>query len=174
MDTSGIILAAKTPAILLASLAAAESGRIRKTYRLIAGRPEASNEAERGVPGSTPRSLGLGTLEARLSIESRFRPYGPKGARVACIEPGPEGSSDPVYITVLRRIEKDSRGAFVLEAEIGRGYRHQIRAHTAWTGFPIHGDRIYGGMAAPRLMLEACGIEVDPGNGKAFRFDLYA
>ena len=52
---------------------------------------------------------------------------------------------------VLRR---DAGGALLaLFPETGRS--HQLRVHLAAVGFPIVGDRLYGGAPAPRLMLHA-------------------
>jgi 23S rRNA pseudouridine1911/1915/1917 synthase len=43
----------------------------------------------------------------------------------------------------------------LLAVEIVTGVRHQIRVHLAAAGHPICGDALYGGSAAPRLMLHA-------------------
>lgn len=45
------------------------------------------------------------------------------------------------------------RTGTLVEATIATGRRHQIRAHAAWAGFPVAGDRLYGGPAADALML---------------------
>jgi 23S rRNA (cytosine1962-C5)-methyltransferase len=44
---------------------------------------------------------------------------------------------------------------FLLRARPVTGKTHQIRRHAAENGFPILGDRQYGGRPAPRLMLHA-------------------
>ena len=43
-------------------------------------------------------------------------------------------------------------------AEPKTGRTHQIRVHAAEEGFPILGDRLYGGQPAPRVCLHACEI----------------
>ncbi len=47
-----------------------------------------------------------------------------------------------------------SRG-FLVTVRLITGYRHQIRAHLAFLGCPIRGDRLYGGKPHNRLMLQA-------------------
>lgn len=47
------------------------------------------------------------------------------------------------------------RPATKVEVDLLTGRRHQIRAHLKHAGFPIVGDRKYGGPVAPRLMLHA-------------------
>ncbi len=47
-----------------------------------------------------------------------------------------------------------------IEAVIRSGFRHQIRAHLAWTGHPILGDERYRGASAPRLYLESHRVEI--------------
>ncbi len=109
-------------------------------------------------------------------VRSRFRPYGPKAARVACVEesppPGPGGpgrrreGTREIYLTELL----DARGlGGRLELRVGlvRGFRHQVRAHLAWIGLPIVGDPLYGGEAWPRLCLHAFRIVLQrPGGGE--------
>lgn len=48
---------------------------------------------------------------------------------------------------------------YLLEARPITGKTHQIRQHAAHAGCPIVGDTLYGGVAAPRLMLHAHRIQ---------------
>jgi len=43
----------------------------------------------------------------------------------------------------------------LVEVEIRTGRTHQIRIHLSGIGHPVAGDRRYGGLSAPRLMLHA-------------------
>jgi 23S rRNA pseudouridine1911/1915/1917 synthase len=62
-------------------------------------------------------------------------------------------------LTSYRALER--RGpATLLAIEIATGVRHQIRVHLAAIGHPVCGDRVYGGSAAPRLMLHASALAV--------------
>jgi 23S rRNA pseudouridine1911/1915/1917 synthase len=56
---------------------------------------------------------------------------------------------------------RERRGRTTLLAvEIATGVRHQIRVHLAAAGHPVCGDALYGGSAAPRLMLHAALLGV--------------
>lgn len=48
-------------------------------------------------------------------------------------------------------------GTGLVAVRIKRGARHQIRAHLAWAGYPLHGDALYGDAAeAPFRLHHAC------------------
>ncbi|MCE1195725.1 RNA pseudouridine synthase [bacterium] len=186
-ETSGLILFARNPEIFAEALAMQEAGRLRKAYRLVA----APAQGQPGLPGSRPfrcaepRAEGFFPPESGagmdfLEIESFFRPYGEGRSRVACLADDAAGSfrkerASNMYSTALRRLGpplpgllEGREGLFALEAEIRSGFRHQIRAHLAWAGFPILGDGRYGGAPAPRLYLEAHRIEILPEISRPF------
>ena len=186
-ETSGLILFAKDPETFAEALALQEAGRLRKVYRLVA----APAQSLPGLPGSRPfrcaepRAEDFFPPESRagvdfLEIESFFRPYGEGRSRVACLADDEAGAfrkerASKLYSTTLRRLGsplprllEGREGLFALEAEIQSGFRHQIRAHLAWAGFPILGDGRYGGALAPRLYLEAHRIEILPEGSRPF------
>lgn len=97
----------------------------------------------------------LAALSARLSgvtIRSFFRPYGPGAQRVACavadgdaergIARGKAWTKEPYATTV--RTAVPSKDGLLLDVELVRGFRHQVRAHLAWLGLPLRGDDLYG------------------------------
>lgn len=57
----------------------------------------------------------------------------------------------------------------LMEVELGQGLRHQIRAQLSHLGFPIRGDKFYGGKAASRLYLNASKYEIS-WEGKDYSF----
>jgi len=182
-ETSGLILFAKTPEAFREALSLQAARRIKKSYRLIA----APSFSSGGLPGSRPAlcpdprierffsPTRSATIDA-LEVESYFRPYGEGRASVACLAPDAAGAflkerSSEQYSTIFCRLDEPvpealagRQNCLVLEAEIFSGFRHQIRAHLAWTGHPILGDERYGGAPAPRLFLEACRIEIEAGS----------
>lgn len=170
METSGLVLFARNPAGRAYFLGLQASGGILKRYRL---RAVAS---PRELPGSLPLRSGIVPLSGRV-IESRFRSYGPRGARVACIAPGMEDLARRILSPALHRTEilenSVSGEGIELDVRIGAGFRHQIRAHMAWIGWPICGDAVYGGCDADRLYLEAYNIEYTNNNGEIRVVDLY-
>lgn len=142
------------------------------------GRPAARAEAIAALVAAAAGQKGRGP-----SVASRFRPYGPGAARVACIGPeeeGPRGrhrrgSPERLYETFLlsaRAAPEAGEGALEFRVSIRRGFRHQIRAHFAWLGLPIIGDALYGGLPADRLYLHAAALEFDsPRTGERLRFE---
>jgi 23S rRNA pseudouridine1911/1915/1917 synthase len=128
-----------------------------------------------GLAGGAEAEAGLERLGALIRdaasraacahVRSRFRPYGPLSARVACIE-------DEDSLSRGRSLRKRKRGTgefyltelldaqrvenrLEMRVRLSRGFRHQIRAHLAWIGLPLAGDALYGGGPEPRLCLHA-------------------
>ncbi len=65
------------------------------------------------------------------------------------------------------------RDRALLEVKLDTGRRHQIRAHLAWLGHPVVGDKRFGtAAAAPRMGLHALRLEVtDPRTGQRLTLD---
>ena len=190
--TSGIVLFARTPEAFLSALEAQREGKMLKQYRLVAARAEGSGE----LPGSRPLRCpvpGIGPLfdragdakEAALTIASYFRSYGEKGARVACVAAESRSEtkkalSPSQHATTILRAGRSSADEFAgygavveVEAAIASGFRHQVRAHLAWAGYPIAGDSLYGGREASRLYLECHRVELDLQGRIPLVFELY-
>ncbi|MDH7484424.1 MAG: pseudouridine synthase, partial [Spirochaetales bacterium] len=193
--TSGIILCALDQTTFSECLRAQEEGRLIKQYRMHCswkGSP---------LPGSLPGLWEDGKLSMQrllaaqipFEVQSRFRGFGPRGARVACIAQEHAYSVRKQLAPGLYRTEffaatitqhagnevlltnNGNQPVDVLEVlvSISKGFRHQIRAHAAWLGYPILGDTLYGGIEAPRLLLEACSIVlVDDAHQIIHRFSM--
>ena len=163
-ETSGLILFAKTPGAFAEALNLQAARLVKKTYRLAAS----ADPDEAGLAGSRPSLCPDPRIEeffsppgraaiGALEVESYFRPYGEGRASVACLAPGAlqafqKERSPECYLTRLRRLDSPipefaagRSGIIALEAEIFSGFRHQIRAHLAWTGHAILGDARYRG-----------------------------
>ena len=100
-----------------------------------------------------------------LSIISRFRAFGPGRKEVRPLFPEMRGYDEAGadYETVVESAEACGTGCCGITCSLSRGYRHQVRAHLAWLGFPIVGDMIYNpayrtGEAA------SCATNGDPGS----------
>ena len=81
-----------------------------------------------------------------------------RSAQRACVAAPPGGpSEDPAArYAETQAFPLELHGGFTLAAiEIATGRRHQIRAHAAAHGFPLYGDRKYGGRERPPFFLHA-------------------
>jgi len=193
-ETSGLVLFARKAAAFDALLDQQERGEFYKEYLAFA-LPSRDAQPLGSVPGQgTPRGIEakdwaearaaldagglaslLGEAAARggCGVASAFRSYGPKGARVACLDPA-EGAMGGAYLsdvlgssTPAAALRGGGTGRLELRMGISRGFRHQIRAHLAWVGLPILGDPLYGGAADERLRLYAVRLAfAHPGTGR--------
>jgi tRNA pseudouridine32 synthase/23S rRNA pseudouridine746 synthase len=149
-DTSGLLVLARTPAARAALGHAFESRAVRKRYLAV-------------VAGEPPGAEGL------VHLPLADDPWRPPRKRV-----------DPILgrraTTRWRRLAGAAfagRPVSLLELEPVTGRSHQLRAHLAWLGCPIVGDRLYGrdGRALhARLALHAATLEFPhPDDGRPVR-----
>jgi 23S rRNA pseudouridine1911/1915/1917 synthase len=126
-ETSGVVLAARSQAAFQAARSLFESALIEKRYQAVvaAGVPET---------GRLETLLGPDTADARL---------------VRVYDEPPDGYAK-LCRTSYRVLKRGARFALV-ELSVERAFRHQIRAHLAYMGYPIAGDALYGGAVEPRL-----------------------
>jgi 23S rRNA pseudouridine1911/1915/1917 synthase len=158
------------------------------------------------IPAEMPPAISAAArtaagLQEPRCIESAFRPYG-KGSRAVrpVLWPLPPPPGNPPAGSPRRRTPALDRGRpYCTEIEgpaaaspvsgssapggyyrfhlrIRRGFRHQIRCHLAWIGYPILNDRLYGGGnldAYPFVALWARGIAFfDPRSGERREYSL--
>lgn len=113
-------------------------------------------------------------FEKEFTVVSAFRPFGPKGRMV---KPVFENSSaadrkkcgNKIYSTDIK-IKKN-----IAVCRISEGYRHQVRAHLAYSGYPICGDKLYNPNAKPdeKMQFEAFRFEfTDPKSLKNIFYEL--
>jgi 23S rRNA pseudouridine1911/1915/1917 synthase len=154
-ETSGCVVVARTPAAFATLRAIFDSGRASKHYRAACGCAQGARSTDpRAQPGAPEPDVlpGIGhdaVPEGTFRVESMFAPFGPGRRMVRVILPGEEGrpfarkATADAYRTDAR-IVVHGRGRVLVEAAISRGFRHQVRAHLAFLGFPIIGDPLYG------------------------------
>jgi len=123
-DTSGLLLAARTPAAFEKLRSDLTLSRVHKTYLALVSRAL-----------TVPRTLALPLMPS------------PKHPKRVEINPDPYA---PASTTELVRCEKRGR-FFLIEAHAAHAYRHQIRVHLATISAPIVGDALYGGEELPGL-----------------------
>ncbi|HEY8376256.1 MAG TPA: RNA pseudouridine synthase, partial [Nannocystis sp.] len=138
--TSGVVAFARTAEAHAAARAAFTAARVRKRYLAVTTCPE-------GHTWPPPPGPWLAVRGDAVDVIAPLGP-GPGRARVVVRDDG-----QPAHTTITPAGPAGSTRAWSLELHTGR--RHQARAHLAWLGLPIVGDLLYGGPAAPRLLLHA-------------------
>ena len=178
--TDGLVLLALTQKRLDAFLAQQEEGLIAKEYSALASEG-------RGLPGF-PRGPAFPPGGWPLRVESAFRPFGPGGKAVRPVlekKPGKDfildrGNFYNSLVEEAEELETAAPGLYRFRVRIFRGFRHQIRCHLAWLGFPLLNDRLYGGTVLPKagedprpLGLRARGLSFpDPAGEGTINFSL--
>jgi len=109
----------------------------------------------------------LPSLENPFVIESYFRPYGPGRKLVRpVIEDGKKHKEIAKDKGNHYRTEIINIDGNVFTVRIKRGFRHQIRCHLCWVGFPILNDPLYSFDVQGILALRAHKLLfIDPAAG---------
>jgi 23S rRNA pseudouridine1911/1915/1917 synthase len=174
-ETSGLVFAALTQRVMDAMLRQQEEGLFVKDYEAIVCKKE------RELPGFPPCPAAFATPEAgdrkvhNFRLESGFRCYGPgrKAVRPVLLDGG-NAKKYAAYQTEVLGLNALEQSLWRADLRLVRGFRHQIRCHLAWLGFPILGDILYGGRAsAVPLALRAQRLSFfDPLSGEPRSFSL--
>jgi len=171
-ETQGLVLFAKNRHALENILLQQKQGKFIKEYGAVCLKSEPKPDSAQFDVSAVPP----------LIIESYFRPYGPGRKQVRPVTKeklkGKEIAKDggAYYKTEIIGIEKkENDGQEVLyhfTVRLKRGFRHQIRCHLAWAGFPVLNDPLYGsGDVNGFLALRATALFFDdPKNREPFQF----
>lgn len=144
--TSGVVLAARNQDAYDALYAQQKNDLIKKHYKAEVSKKDIS------LPGF--EDFPYAWKNGEISIGSYFRSYGVKGASVRPVLNKKRCIAGNMYKTDIRQVEDN-----IFDCLITRGFRHQIRCHLAWAGYPIVGDDKYGGDDNPSLALESYSME---------------
>jgi 23S rRNA pseudouridine1911/1915/1917 synthase len=138
-DTSGLLLAARSPEAFAQLRGLLEAGEIEKRYLALTACPVPPQRIELALmPSSRHR--------ARVEVSALGRP--------AC--------------TVVSACWAHGASGYLVEVHAPKAYRHQVRAHLAAVGAPIIGDGLYGGEPAKHHYLHAAELTfVHPSTGQA-------
>ena len=188
--TSGLLLVASSQEFYDHIIAAQDAGRFVKGYRAECDVNANNAQALGGFPKPPAASLPFdGFLQEKnaaalmgIELSSYFRPFGKGGKEVRPVLQDSNVAalkkigSKKIYSTKIVAADFLGEGAAKLECKIAQGYRHQVRCHLAWLGFPVRGDALYnavGGQSGGPMRFEAVSLEFpDLFSEKIFRFTL--
>jgi 23S rRNA pseudouridine1911/1915/1917 synthase len=180
--TWGLVLLARTQDALEALQRQQKQGTFIKEYGVL------TDSAPRALlPGfPLPGPAAGPSATPPFAIESGFRPYGPgrKAVRPVAAKAGPPKKRRPLALDqgrpyrteILER--QNAADVFYFRVRIERAFRHQIRCHLSWLGYPVLGDGLYGppgetGQPERPLMLKAQGLFfLDPCSGESRQYQL--
>jgi 23S rRNA pseudouridine1911/1915/1917 synthase len=183
-ETEGLVLFAKNQQTLDFLIEQQKEGRFIKEYSAVCIKSPLIHAGFPTYPGF-----------AQTVIESFFRPFGPGGKEVRPVlekkyfnkiasdrgryyrteihgRTALDAQSDARFNDKLSDCNSDLKYQFLIK--ILRGFRHQIRCHLAWIGYPIVNDAVYGqtrnsegeGMEKNFLALRAYGISFSDMSGR--------
>ncbi len=146
--TSGVIICAKHEEALKWLQKQFAQRRTKKSYLAIAGGE-------------------LQPVEAVIDM-----PIGRNPKRPQTFRTHHTGKPAQTHYKVLKSLENGKKTYSLVSLKPVTGRTHQLRVHLAHLGHPIVGDHLYGGEAAPRLMLHAAQLEVTLPNKSRKIFDV--
>lgn len=111
-------------------------------------------------------------VEGKMGLEGRYVHYfssgEEKGKRVLVSNDSTKGVAGELSLKAMNYDE--THNMTLVEVKLKSGLRHQIRAQLAYLGFPLRGDKFYGGKEAQRLYLHAVTYRLDV-SGKEIFFE---
>ena len=155
--TSGLMVAAKTDAAHGALSAQFASRSLSRVYlALVRGLPSPPRGTITGAIGRSPAN------RKKMAVLDDDRIGGRRGGRAA--------------VTHYRVVESFAGPLSLLECRLETGRAHQIRVHLTHKGYPLIGDKLYGGVRVPafhRQALHAYKLAFDhPDGAKKMNFEI--
>ena len=166
--TDGLMVIAATQESYDFLMTEQREGRFIKTY---------SAQCEI-IPDNADLLGGFPPAPSSSTVTSYFRPYGEgrKEVRPVTEESGKAALSKlgtkKLYTTKIE-ITKISDTRATALCEITEGYRHQVRCHLAWAGYPVVGDQLYNSdkKNAENLLFSATRISFEYPRGDLNSYD---
>ena len=173
--TSGLVVIARNRQVYASLQAIGKAELFLKEYRA-----QSSHHQEPLLPGFPPYPyedpVACGGRE--VSVGSLFRRYGENRSQVRPVVAGSpkhllDKTSGTWYLTRVGYSGREGKDTHLFTCRLTSGFRHQVRVHMAWSGWPLDGDTVYQGKAADRLGLRAVAVEFPhPTTGRPFEIRL--
>ena len=140
--TRGCVLVAATQQAYVALITVQKNGQFVKQYTALVEKTCSP------LPAGFPKlPFAPQELPADFVVESRFRAYGPQQVAVrpvtAFAGPAALKKASPTLYRTQVQLQAGADDAIRAFCTITAGYRHQVRCHLAWCGYPVHGDALY-------------------------------
>jgi len=178
-QTKGLLLIATEQAFYDYMNEEQKEGRFLKYYKAICIENQNNTDKLEGFPPIDPH-FHIKLLENnKITIQSYFRNY---GSNKQSVRPVTAESSKIIKnkigklklysteIQLSKVINDDNKKKYQFICKIKAGYRHQVRAHLCWLGFPICGDMLYNPADKEKCMqFEASGLSFNY-KGKKYDF----
>ena len=156
--TQGLVLFAKNQKTYDFLSAEQEQGSFIKEYQALCFNPDSTVLSS--SPGFPPCPMKL--TGAPMIIESYFRSFGPGRKEVRPVIDSDhchrkisadKGAFYKTEICSVKELESTKESdiyhkKYLFDLRIKRGFRHQIRCHLAWIGYPIINDPVYSHIQA--------------------------
>ncbi|TVM35928.1 pseudouridine synthase [Oceanidesulfovibrio marinus] len=144
-DVSGLVAAAQGAEAVARFRTLEGAGEVGKTYLLLAA-PENAAEFPAGSGHVVKKALDMANRRQVRALEAD--------------DPDPARWT---RFTVLGPLRVGDEEVLLVQANIARGARHQIRVHAAAAGLPIVGDPVYGAGDHPTgiLFLHCAGLRIE-------------
>lgn len=139
-ETSGVMVAARTRASFNDLKEEFKKNRVHKEYLCLVDSPPPRPALHMAYAGSRYKSSKKVTVRLK---NNHFKKYKKIETEILSVEKRRDGEGPDFYSIRVKLIT---------------GFRHQMRAHLAFLGHPIVGDKLYGGSQASRLMLHATNL----------------
>ena len=136
-ETAGLVLNAATQQSYDFMIQSQKDGKFEKWYRAEVDRIPDCADILTGFP-PVPEITGN-----HFAAESSFRPFGKKGREVRPVTQDAGRAALKKAGSTLYKTEISFESENVAVCHITAGYRHQVRCHLAWYGFPVKGDKVY-------------------------------
>ena len=140
-ETEGLLLIAATQECYNSLINFQREGKFIKGYSA------KCQKIEKPIEGFPPVEFLLENESddiKKYTVSSKFRPFSLKSAQVRPVtkksgKAAKKKCSEKLYTT---QILLDTENFFA-KCSIKEGFRHQVRCHLAWLGFPVRGDKLY-------------------------------